>query len=170
MEPPPRTGTPTEQILAAAHTHHTLVLADATQAAGWLPLDATRFDAMVCSAYKWLMAPRGLSLAYLSPALRTRLRPTNAGPMADATRAFDLSPNWFAAVAGPALEVPHRAIANSDGGGGDETPRRPPDPHDAPTPGLGRGGIDASAAGRTDHPTFTGRSPHARGARCPTPA
>lgn len=113
---------PTEQILTAARTHHTLVLADATQAAGWLPLDATRFDALVCSAYKWLMAPRGLALAYLSPALRTRLRPTNAGPMADATpatafyrdhfepaptaRAFDLSPNWFAAVAAaPALEL-----------------------------------------------------------------
>lgn len=113
---------PTDQILAAARTHHTLVLADATHAAGWLPLDATRFDALVCSAYKWLMAPRGLALAYLSPALRTRLRPTSAGPMADANpatafyrdrfepaptaRAFDLSPNWFAAVAAaPALEL-----------------------------------------------------------------
>ncbi|GAA1118679.1 aminotransferase class V-fold PLP-dependent enzyme [Nocardiopsis metallicus] len=113
---------PTDQILAAARTHHTLVLADATQAAGWHPLDATRFDALVCSAYKWLMAPRGLALGYLSPTLRTRLRPTNAGPMADATpttafyrdhfepaptaRAFDLSPNWFAALAAaPALKV-----------------------------------------------------------------
>ncbi|MGW5877389.1 aminotransferase class V-fold PLP-dependent enzyme [Nocardiopsis terrae] len=113
---------PTDQILAAARTHHTLVLADATQAAGWLPLDATRFDALVCSAYKWLMAPRGLALAYLSPALRTRLRPTNAGPMADTNpatafyrdhfdpaptaRAFDLSPNWFAAqAAAPALQT-----------------------------------------------------------------
>lgn len=113
---------PTDQILTAARTHHTLVVADATQAAGWHPLDATRFDALVCSAYKWLMAPRGLALAYLAPTLRTRLRPTNAGPMADATpatafyrdhfqaaptaRAFDLSPNWFAAVAAaPSLQV-----------------------------------------------------------------
>ena len=26
---------------------------DATQAVGWLPIDATRFDGVVCSAYKW---------------------------------------------------------------------------------------------------------------------
>ncbi|WP_431869836.1 aminotransferase class V-fold PLP-dependent enzyme [Nocardiopsis eucommiae] len=113
---------PTDDILTAARTHHTLVLADATQAAGWLPLDATRFDALVCSAYKWLMSPRGLAMAYLSPHLRTRLRPINAGPIADTdpatafyrdhftpsptARAFDLSPNWLAAVAAaPALDT-----------------------------------------------------------------
>ncbi|MBR8744786.1 aminotransferase class V-fold PLP-dependent enzyme [Nocardiopsis sp. MG754419] len=113
---------PTDRILAAARTHRTLVFADATQAAGWYPLQATDFDALICSAYKWLMAPRGLAMAYLSPALRSGLRPIHAGPIAaaDPTRAFyadhfdpapdaralDLSPNWLAAVAAaPALDA-----------------------------------------------------------------
>ncbi|WP_017569075.1 aminotransferase class V-fold PLP-dependent enzyme [Nocardiopsis halotolerans] len=106
---------PTSQIVAAARAAGALVVADATQAAGWTPLRATDFDALIASAYKWLMAPRGLALAYLSPTLRPRLRPNNAGPAAarevatamyatdmdltDTARAFDTSPNWFAAVA-----------------------------------------------------------------------
>jgi selenocysteine lyase/cysteine desulfurase len=105
---------PTGDIVAAARAHGALVVADATQAAGWTPLDATAFDALIASAYKWLMAPRGLALAYLSPGLRARLRPNNAGPaaardtasamyatemdLAETARAFDTSPNWFAAV------------------------------------------------------------------------
>ncbi|MEU2941253.1 aminotransferase class V-fold PLP-dependent enzyme [Nocardiopsis alba] len=118
------TGTlaPTEQILTAAREHDTLVIADATQAAGWHPLNATHFDALVCSAYKWLMAPRGLALAYIAPTLRERLRPINAGPSADRhpahafyaphpdtsphARGLDLSPNWFATLAAaPALQT-----------------------------------------------------------------
>ncbi|ASU58511.1 aminotransferase class V-fold PLP-dependent enzyme [Nocardiopsis dassonvillei] len=109
---------PTGDIVAAARAHGALVVADATQAAGWTPLDATVFDALIASAYKWLMAPRGLALAYLSPGLRARLRPNNAGPAAardtasamyaarmdpaPTARAFDTSPNWFAAVAAAA--------------------------------------------------------------------
>ncbi|WP_159943487.1 MULTISPECIES: aminotransferase class V-fold PLP-dependent enzyme [unclassified Nocardiopsis] len=109
---------PTDDILAAARAHDALVVADATQAVGWTPVRATDFDALIASAYKWLMAPRGLALAYLSPALRPRLRPHNAGPsaaqdppsamyatrmdLATTARAFDLSPNWFAGVAAAA--------------------------------------------------------------------
>ena len=113
---------PTEQILTAARTHHTLVAIDATQAAGWYPLKATDYDALICSAYKWLMAPRGLALAYTSPTLRQHLNPIHAGPTASAdparsfytdhftpapdARALDLSPNWLAAVAAvPALDA-----------------------------------------------------------------
>jgi selenocysteine lyase/cysteine desulfurase len=36
------------------------VLLDVTQAAGWLPLQLDWADAVVCSAYKWLLAPRGV--------------------------------------------------------------------------------------------------------------
>lgn len=109
---------PTSDIIAAARAHGALVVADATQAAGWTPLRATDFDALIASAYKWLMAPRGLALAYLSPGLRTRLRPNNANPAAarqrstamyatrmdldQSARAFDTPPNWFAAVAAAA--------------------------------------------------------------------
>jgi selenocysteine lyase/cysteine desulfurase len=111
-----------DDILAAARRHGSLVCVDATQAIGWLPTDATRFDALVCGAYKWLTAPRGCAFCYLSPALRDRLRPLHAGwyagedvhdsyygpplRLASSARRFDLSPAWFSYVgAAPALEL-----------------------------------------------------------------
>lgn len=53
-------------VTAAAHAHDARVLLDATQAAGWLPLDTagSTVDWLVCGGYKWLLAPRGT--AFLS--------------------------------------------------------------------------------------------------------
>ena len=48
-----------DAIVAAAAGHGALTIVDATQACGWLPLDAARVDVLVCSAYKWLLSPRG---------------------------------------------------------------------------------------------------------------
>src|SRR3954451_7265068 len=48
-----------DDVAAAARHHGALTVIDATHAIGWLPLDATRFDAVACAAYKWLMSPRG---------------------------------------------------------------------------------------------------------------
>ena len=114
-----------DEIVAAARAHGALVVVDATQACGWLPFDAGRVDAVAVSTYKWLMGPRGLSFAYLAPALRERLRPDAAGwfagqdvhdsyygpPLrlaADARR-FDISPAWFSCVgAVPSLELVER--------------------------------------------------------------
>jgi len=116
------TVAPYDEIVAAARAHGALVAVDATQACGWLPFDAGRADAVVVSAYKWLMAPRGVAFAYLAPALRDRLRPDAAGwyagqdphasyygpplRLADDARRFDISPAWFNYVgAAPALEL-----------------------------------------------------------------
>jgi selenocysteine lyase/cysteine desulfurase len=113
---------PAADILAAARDHGALVVADATQACGWLPVDATRFDVLACAAYKWLMSPRGAAFCYLAPHTRQRLRPLAAnwyagadpgdsyyGPplrLATDARAFDLSPAWFSYVgAAPTLEL-----------------------------------------------------------------
>jgi selenocysteine lyase/cysteine desulfurase len=46
-----------EAILAAAGAHDVMTVMDATQAVGWLPVDASRFDVVACGAYKWLMSP-----------------------------------------------------------------------------------------------------------------
>lgn len=109
-------------IVAAARQHGALVCVDATQSVGWLPVDATRFDVLACGAYKWLMSPRGSAFCYLSPALRDRLRPLQAGwyagedvhdsyygpplRLASSARRFDISPAWFAYVGtAPALEL-----------------------------------------------------------------
>ncbi|MFI6813339.1 aminotransferase class V-fold PLP-dependent enzyme [Nonomuraea sp. NPDC050328] len=108
-------------IITAARAHDLLVVTDASQAAGWLPFTTDGLDAVVCSAYKWLMAPRGAAFAYTSPRLRERMRPLAANwygtpghagyyglPMTlspDAA-AFDLSPAWFCYVgAAPALDL-----------------------------------------------------------------
>jgi selenocysteine lyase/cysteine desulfurase len=102
---------PVEEIVAAARHHGAFVAVDGTQACGWLPVDASRFDAFAVHTYKWLMSPRGASFLVLSPRLRERLRPLAAGwyageepyasfygtPMrlASDARRFDTSPAWF---------------------------------------------------------------------------
>ncbi|WP_258052839.1 aminotransferase class V-fold PLP-dependent enzyme [Streptomyces sp. Ru73] len=50
-----------EALREAARTHGARTLVDMTQAAGWLPLDARRYDYVVCGAYKWLLCPRSTS-------------------------------------------------------------------------------------------------------------
>jgi selenocysteine lyase/cysteine desulfurase len=97
-------------VAAAARRAGALTLVDATQSAGWLPLDSREFDVVACSAYKWLMSPRGTAFGVLSPALVERLRPLNAGwfagedvhtsyyglppRLAHSARRFDISPAW----------------------------------------------------------------------------
>jgi selenocysteine lyase/cysteine desulfurase len=99
--------TPLADIVAAARDHDALVIADASQACGWLPVDVAGVDALACAAYKWLMTPRGALAAnwyagageggsYYGPPLR----------LAGDARAFDLSPAWFSYVgAAPAIEL-----------------------------------------------------------------
>jgi len=94
---------------------------DATQACGWLPLDASRFDFVGCGGYKWLLGPRGCAFMTVREDAVARLTPHLAnwfaaddqaayygGPLrlaADARR-FDSSPVWFSWVGqAAALEV-----------------------------------------------------------------
>ncbi|MGC4940385.1 aminotransferase class V-fold PLP-dependent enzyme [Kribbella sp. DT2] len=109
-------------VVAASKEIGALVVVDASQAAGWLPIDVTGVDALVAHSYKWLMAPRGATFGYLSPELRDRCRPLNANwyaaddvhasyygttmNLAPDARRFDQSPAWFSFVgAAPALEL-----------------------------------------------------------------
>jgi selenocysteine lyase/cysteine desulfurase len=103
-----------EGIAAAAAANQALTLVDATQAAGWLPLDAKRFDFVATGAYKWLLSPRGTAFLTVRPELLDRVRPLYAGwyageepwesiygaPLRLATdaRRLDLSPGWLAWV------------------------------------------------------------------------
>ncbi len=68
-----------EAIAAAARDANALTLCDATQAAGWLPLDGCPFDAIVCAAYKWLLSPRGTAFAAVSDRLLADVVPHSAG-------------------------------------------------------------------------------------------
>jgi selenocysteine lyase/cysteine desulfurase len=111
-----------DAILAAAAAHDVITLADASQAAGWLPLDATRFDYLLAVGYKWLISPRGTAWMAVAPERLDALVPAGAswfatgepydafiGPplrLADDARRLDGSPAWFSWVGSvPALEL-----------------------------------------------------------------
>ena len=111
-----------DAIVAAAAETGAMTVVDLTQAAGWLPLDASRFDATVTGAYKWLLSPRGSAFMTTTPGLRDRLTPNQAGwfagedvhssyygpplRLARDARRLDISPAWFSWVGtAPALEL-----------------------------------------------------------------
>src|SRR5699024_900370 len=73
-------------ITARAREVGAITVLDATQAAGWLPLDAMAVDMLTAGAYKWLCAPRGTAfltvhpkLAHRQPEFAAALRPLAAG-------------------------------------------------------------------------------------------
>ena len=98
-------------VADAAAQHGVRTFVDATQAAGWLPLDLAPFDFTATAAYKWLLSPRGTAFFTIRPERRDELVPHTAGwyagedvpssyygaPLrlaADARR-FDTSPAWL---------------------------------------------------------------------------
>ncbi len=99
-----------EAIAGAAAAHGALTVIDATQACGWLALDAARLDVMICGGYKWLCHPRGTAFMTVRPAVLDRLTPVNANwyagedrwasiyglplRLARGARRFDVSPAW----------------------------------------------------------------------------
>jgi selenocysteine lyase/cysteine desulfurase len=109
-------------IVAAARHHGARTLIDSTQASGWLPLDAGRFDYLICGGYKWLLNPRGTAYLVVAREHRDDLIPQAAnwfagedpwtsiyGPplrLAESARRFDISPAWACWVAAaPALAL-----------------------------------------------------------------
>ena len=114
-----------DAIVASARHHGAQTLLDATQACGWMPIDATRFGAVVCAGYKWLTLPRGTAFMAVGDELQQSIVPHSAGwyagaevhrsyfgpPLRLATdaRRFDTSPAWFSWVgAQPALALLNR--------------------------------------------------------------
>ena len=100
-----------DAISSAAASYDALTLVDATQACGWLPLDAGRFSVVVTGGYKWLCHPRGTAFMTIAPELRDRIVPLAAGwyagehpwdncygtplRLASDARRFDVSPAWL---------------------------------------------------------------------------
>jgi len=99
-----------DAVIDAAARHGARTFADLTQAAGWLPVDASRFDVTACHAYKWLCAPRGSAFLTVGDRMLGDLRPAQAGwfagddpwsscygpamQLAGDARRFDVSPAW----------------------------------------------------------------------------
>ncbi|MCX5196548.1 aminotransferase class V-fold PLP-dependent enzyme [Streptomyces sp. NBC_00249] len=112
-------------VRAATDERGARMLVDATQAAGWLPFDATPYDYTVTAGYKWLLGARGASYLTVSEDAQDTLTPLHAGWVAaaskwDATygpmpelaagaRRFDESPAFLAYhAAEPALALLER--------------------------------------------------------------
>ncbi|MCH0539586.1 aminotransferase class V-fold PLP-dependent enzyme [Streptomyces sp. MUM 203J] len=66
-------------IREAAAAHGTRTLLDATQSAGWLPLDAGAYDYTVTGTYKFLLCPRGATFLTVSEEAQETLVPLHAG-------------------------------------------------------------------------------------------
>jgi selenocysteine lyase/cysteine desulfurase len=103
-----------DAIAESAAGHGALTFCDVTQAAGVLPIDATKWDTTVCHTYKWLCSPRGVAFLTVSEAMQELLTPMQAGwyagddvwqscygpamHLALDARRFDVSPAWQAWV------------------------------------------------------------------------
>ena len=99
-------------IQTAAANAGAKLLVDTTQSCGWLPIDCSDIDFVVCGGYKWLLCPRGTAFFSLRPQLMAHVRPLAAGwyageepwtsiygsplRLAASARRFDISPGWFA--------------------------------------------------------------------------
>ena len=111
-----------DALASAAAAHGSLTYVDASQAVGWLPFDAGRFDFVSCAAYKWLVSPRGTAFGVVRPERLEMLRPLFAGwyagddpwtsiygpplRLAKGARRLDISPAWLAwAGTLPALDL-----------------------------------------------------------------
>ena len=111
-----------DALAAAAAAHGSRTVVDATQACGWLPIDARRFDVVVCAAYKWLLSPRGTAFMAVRPEMLEKIVPLAAGwyagedphttyfgpplRLAASARRLDVSPAWHCWVGAlPALEL-----------------------------------------------------------------
>jgi selenocysteine lyase/cysteine desulfurase len=68
-------------LAAVAHDRGALLIIDATQSAGQVPINvaATDVDVLITGSYKWLCGTFGAAACYLSPALLERFRPPFVG-------------------------------------------------------------------------------------------
>lgn len=97
-------------IRAAAQRHGARTLIDGTQTLGWFPLAADDWDFVVCSAYKWLLCPRGVGFLTVRAEVAETVPEIFAGwyagenvwescygpvTLASSARRFDVSPAWL---------------------------------------------------------------------------
>ena len=109
------------RIGRVAHEHKALLIVDAMQTAGTIPIDARSLgiDALVCGAYKWLCGPFGAAFMYLAPGLQS-LQPGLVGfrshaqmwdlqarrlELPDGARRFEASTTAFGAAVGLAASI-----------------------------------------------------------------
>ena len=68
-------------LAALAHDNGAILIVDATQSAGQVPIDVTASgaDVLISGSYKWLCSTFGAAVCYLSPGVLERFRPPLVG-------------------------------------------------------------------------------------------
>jgi selenocysteine lyase/cysteine desulfurase len=68
-------------LAEVTHAHGALLVVDATQSAGAIPIDAPACgaDVIISGSYKWLCGPFGAAVMYLAPHLQSNLEPGLVG-------------------------------------------------------------------------------------------
>ncbi|MFF3287723.1 aminotransferase class V-fold PLP-dependent enzyme [Streptomyces sp. NPDC003023] len=90
-------------VRAAAGAHGARTLLDASQSAGWLPMDAGDWDYTVTAGYKFLLCPRGVSFLTVTEEAQESLLALHAGTIA-AERLWQNDTMY-----GPIAELAHSA-------------------------------------------------------------
>jgi cysteine desulfurase/selenocysteine lyase len=67
------------ELSRLVHEAGALLVLDATQSLGRVPVSLEGVDFLVASSYKWLLAVHGLAVTWLSPAARERISPGAVG-------------------------------------------------------------------------------------------
>jgi len=100
-----------DALASRAAEAEALTYVDVTQAAGWMTIDASRFDMTSAGLYKWLCSPRGSGFFSVAPHLWDRMAVLAPGwyagqdpwtstyrapfRQADNARRYDVSPAWL---------------------------------------------------------------------------
>jgi selenocysteine lyase/cysteine desulfurase len=69
----------TRELADLVHQAGGTLCVDATQALGRCPVPLDGVDYLMSSSFKWLMAPHGLAVVYVSPEFRARFEPLGVG-------------------------------------------------------------------------------------------
>ena len=82
-----------KQLADGAHAHDALLVVDATQSAGAIPINvrASDIDVLITAGYKWLCGPFGAAVMVLAPHLHERFDPGLVG-FRSHRRLWDLAP------------------------------------------------------------------------------
>ncbi len=82
-----------KRLADGAHAHDALLVVDATQSAGAIPIDVrqSNVDVLITAGYKWLCGPFGAAVMVLAPHLHTRFDPGLVG-FRSHRRLWDLAP------------------------------------------------------------------------------
>ena len=98
-------------LAALAHDNGALLVIDATQSAGQVPIDvtATGVDVLIAGSYKWLCSTFGAAVCYISPGLLQAFRPPFVG-WRSTEHPYSLDARWLP-LAGTARRMEYSTMS-----------------------------------------------------------